>query len=100
MTSESWVSEREAEYIRRTYADQAILNDEIASDLDMNEAEFLEACVVIGLEPRRNPPIYVPSPSDILLASAEIRGNWTQADREERLRAAWPELDKLKEDSR
>ena len=90
-----WVTTEEEEHIRRTYADQALLNDDIASDLDMNEAEYLEACVAIGLEPRVNPPIYVPTQMDIMMAAAEIRANWTQADRDERLRSAWPDAGRL-----
>lgn len=87
----SWVTEGEEAYIRKMYGDQAVLNDEIASDLDMNEAEFLEACEAIGLPRRVNPPIYVPSPQEIRTACAEVRSNWTAQDREERLRAAWGE---------
>ena len=87
----SWVTESEAELIRKYYDDKAVLNDEIASDLDMNENEFLEACEAIGLPRRVNPPIYVPQPADIKAACAEVRLNWTPSEREERLRAAWPE---------
>lgn len=86
-----WVSEDEAAIIRKFYNDPAVLNDEIASDLDMNEAEFLEACESIGLKRRKNPPIYVPSPEQIRMACAEIRHNWTPSEREERLRSAWPD---------
>ena len=86
-----WVTAEEEAVIRRFYNDQAVLNDEIASDLDMNEAEFLEACECIGLPRRENPPIYVPTPAEIRTACAEIRHNWTQGEREERLRSAWPE---------
>lgn len=86
-----WVTDEEEAVIRKYYNDPAVLNDEIASDLDMNEAEFLEACECIGLPRRMNPPIYVPSEAEIRMACAEVRHNWTPSEREERLRAAWPE---------
>lgn len=87
----TWVTEEEELHIRRCYDDKSMLNDEIASDLDMNEAEFQEACVSIGLPRRTNPAIYVPTPQQVLAAAAQIRSTWTNADREERLRSAWPE---------
>ena len=87
----AWLTEGEEALIRRCYNDRSMLNDEIASDLDMNEAEFLEACEAIGLPRRKNPDIYVPSTDDIRLACATIRQNWKPAEREERLRAAWPD---------
>ena len=87
----SWVTEEEEALIRKFYSDRSVANDEIASDLDMSVGEFLEACEAIGLKRRKDPPIYKPSPADIRVACAEIRLNWSNADREERLRAAWPE---------
>ena len=91
----TWVSEAEEAYIRKVYGDQSMLNDEIASDLDMNEAEFHEACEAIGLQRRENPPIYVPSLQEIRTACAEVRVNWSTVDREERLRSAWGDGDTL-----
>lgn len=87
-----WVTPEEEAVIRRLYNDTSLLNDEIASDLDMNEAEFLDACEDIGLPRRSNPRVYVPTPADIRTACAEIRHNWSSTEREERLRAAWPDL--------
>jgi len=87
----TWVTEAEELHIRRCYDDKSMLNDEIASDLDMSVEEFREACISIGLPHRSDPDIYVPTPQQILAAAAQIRSTWTNADREERLRSAWPE---------
>ena len=87
----SWVTEDEEALIRKYYNDRSVANDEIASDLDMSVGEFLEACEVIGLKRRKEPPVYKPSPEEIRMAAAEIRLNWTNSEREERLRAAWPD---------
>lgn len=72
----SWVSPGERKYILRWYASRDITNEEIASDLGMSIYEFYEACVAIGLKPRKEPDIYIPTQEDIARAAAEIRMSW------------------------
>lgn len=72
----SWVSAGERRYILRWYASQDITNEEIASDLGMSIYEFYEACISIGLKPRQEPDIYIPTQEEIAREAAEIRMSW------------------------
>ena len=82
----SWVSQKERLYILRWYASQDITNEEMASDLGMSLFEFLEACTEVGLKPREEPDIYIPSQEEIAAACAEIRLGWDEETVEARLR--------------
>lgn len=82
----SWLSQEERMYILRWYASEDITNDEMASDLGMSLAEFFEACVEVGLKPRKEPDIYVPTQEEIARAAAEIRMSWDAETVEARLR--------------
>lgn len=86
-----WVTDTESRIIRRLY-DSEWSNEEIAGEVGMSIGEFLEACLAVGLPVRPEPDLYMPTPEQIREACAEIRAGWTQAEREDRLRGAWPEL--------
>lgn len=82
----SWVSQKERLYILRWYASQDITNEEMASDLGMSIFEFYEACTDVGLRPREEPDIYIPTQEEIAAACAEIRLGWDEETVEARLR--------------
>lgn len=82
----SWVTQEERLYILRWYASDDILNEEMAGDLGMSIYEFYEACTEVGLKPRVDPDIYVPTPEQIREAAAEIRLGWDSETVEARLR--------------
>lgn len=82
----SWVSQEERLYILRWYASQDITNEEMASDLGMSIFEFYEACTEVGLRPRKEPDIYIPTQAEIEAACAEIRLGWDEETVEARLR--------------
>ena len=84
----SWVAQDERLYILRWYASDEITNEEMASDLGMGLAEFYEACTEVGLRPRVDPEIYIPTPAEIERAAAEIRIGWDAETVEARLRPA------------
>ena len=58
----------------------------MASDLGMSLYEFYEACTEVGLKPREEPDIYVPTQEEIAAACAEIRLGWDEETVEARLR--------------
>ena len=82
----SWVSQQERLYILRWYASDDITNEEMASDLGMSMFEFLEACTAVGLKPRTDPDIYIPTQEEIAAACAEIRLGWDEETVQSRLR--------------
>lgn len=82
----SWVNQDERLYILRWYASEEVTNEEMASDLGMSEHEFAEACIEVGLKPRVDPDIYIPTQEQIAAACAEIRAGWDAETVEARLR--------------
>jgi hypothetical protein len=84
----SWVKPKERRYILRWYSSPEVTNDEIASDLGMSITEFFEACIEVGLRPREEPDIYVPTQEEIARAAAEIRLGWDSETAESRMRVS------------
>jgi hypothetical protein len=90
--------------LRRLWEEDNLTIDDIASDLtfstyewslDGEVAEVMEFDVpavfkaAALLELGERPEIILPSPEDIRVACASIREQWTQKEREERLKHAW-----------
>lgn len=84
----SWITQEERLYILRWYASDEVTNEEMASDLGMGLAEFFEACTEVGLRPRVDPDVYMPTAEDIERETAKIRLAWDEETVEARLRPA------------
>ena len=84
----SWITQEERLYILRWYASDEVTNEEMASDLGMGLAEFYEACTEVGLRPRVDPGVYMPTAEDIERETAKIRMGWDAETVEARLRPA------------
>ena len=84
----SWITQEERLYILRWYASDEVTNEEMASDLGMGLAEFYEACTEVGLRPRVDPDVYMPTPEDIERETAKISLAWDEETVEARLRPA------------
>lgn len=84
----SWITQEERLYILRWYASDEVTNEEMASDLGMGLAEFYEACTEVGLRPRVDPDVYMPTAEDIERECAKIRMAWDAETVEARLRPA------------
>lgn len=61
---------------------------EICDEVGMDEPTLRAFAATLGLVDREEPECYLPSPEAIRLATAQIRSEWTQAEREARLEAA------------
>lgn len=84
----TWLTQEERLFILRWYSSAELTNDEMASDLGMSLPEFYEACIEVGLKPRAEPDIYIPSKAEISRAAAEIRLGWDVETAEARLRVS------------
>lgn len=73
--------------IRRLWAGDSSLS-EICDEVGMTEAELRAFAAALGLVERDEPECYLPSPEQIRLATARIRSEWSQTEREARLEAA------------
>lgn len=62
---------------------------EIAEEMSWTDAQLDAAAEFLGLPERPDPDVYLPSREEIRLATAQIRSQWSQADREARICAAW-----------
>lgn len=62
--------------------------DEICEEMAMTEPQVRAFAASLGLTHREEPRCYLPSPAEIRLATARIRSQWTQTEREARLEAA------------
>lgn len=62
--------------------------DEIAEEMCFTAEELDVAVALLGLPEREETDVYLPTREEILLAAAQIRAGWTQAEREARLAAA------------
>ena len=62
---------------------------EIAEELSWTDEQLDMAAELMGLPERPDPDVYLPSREEIRLATARIRSQWSQADREARICAAW-----------
>lgn len=63
--------------------------EEIAEELEFTADELSEAVRLMNLPDRVEPDVYIPTKEQILIAAAEIRANWTPAEREARRASAW-----------
>ena len=84
----TWITQEERLYILRWYSSDELTNDEMASDLGMSVPEFFEACIEVGLKPRAEPDIYIPTKAEISRAAAEIRLGWDEDTAEARMRVS------------
>lgn len=73
--------------VRRLWAGDSSLA-EICDEVGMDEPALRAFAATLGLVDREEPECYLPSPQEIRLATARIRSEWTQAEREARLEAA------------
>lgn len=73
--------------IRRLWVGE-LTTEEVALEMEMTGDELAEAAKSLGLPERGEPNVYIPTPLEIRLASADIRSKWTPQEREERLKAA------------
>lgn len=73
--------------VRRLWAGDSSLA-EICDEVGMDEAGLRAFAATLGLVDRAEPECYLPSQLEIRLATAQIRSQWTQAEREARLEAA------------
>jgi hypothetical protein len=62
---------------------------EIAEEMAFSAEQLTAAAAMLNLPERDDPDVYLPSPEEIRLAAAQIRSEWSQAEREARLAAAW-----------
>jgi hypothetical protein len=62
--------------------------EEIAEEMCFSAEQLDAAVALLGLPEREETDIYLPTREEILLAAAEIRAGWTQAEREARLASA------------
>ena len=62
---------------------------EIAEEMSWTDQQLDQAAEFLGLPERPDPDVYLPSLEEIRLATATIRSQWSQADREARICAAW-----------
>ena len=73
--------------VRRLWAGDSSLA-EICDEVGMDEPTLRAFAATLGLVDREEPECYLPTPQEIRLATARIRSEWTQAEREARLEAA------------
>lgn len=73
--------------VRRLWAGDSSLS-EICDEVGMDEPTLRAFASTLGLVDREEPECYLPTPEEIRLATAKIRSEWTQAEREARLEAA------------
>lgn len=66
-----------------------LTTQEIAEEMELSVEELQRAAAFLSLEPRIEPDVYMPTELEIKKAAAEIRSQWTAAEREARLNAAW-----------
>lgn len=64
-------------------------DEEICEILGLTPEQLAEVAAAMRLPERVIPEIYTPTREEILLACAKIRSEWTQEQREARLRASW-----------
>lgn len=92
--------------IRRMWAAGECSIEEIAEELSFFSYEWhrdgervevlvwttetvLDVAKTLGLGKRKIVEAYIPTPEEVRLAAAKIRSQWTQREREERLKHAW-----------
>jgi len=63
--------------------------EKIREDMEFDEGQLAAAVAFLGLPAERECKPYIPTREEIRLATAEIRSNWSQTEREERIRSAW-----------
>lgn len=64
-------------------------DEEIREEMEFSEHELGEAIRLLELPERDEPTCYIPTIEEIRLQTAIIRSQWTQAERDERIRSAW-----------
>lgn len=62
---------------------------EIAEEIGFTPEQLDEAAAALSLPERDDPVVYLPSREEIRLATARLRSQWSQAEREARISAAW-----------
>jgi len=62
--------------------------EEIADEMGFSQDLLGEAVLFLGLPDRDTSNVFMPTSADIRLAAAKIRAEWSQDEREDRLKAA------------
>lgn len=74
--------------LRRLWVGE-LTTDEIAHEMGWSLETLLAVARSLGIPDRIEPDVYMPSEIEIKMAAASIRMSWTDAERDQRLRAAW-----------
>jgi len=69
--------------LRRLWGGDSTL-EEICEQIGLSQADVMSLAARMRLGERRTPDFHLPTREEILLAAAQIRQGWTQAEREAR----------------